>query len=49
MQYPEHYKHMQMARERIQQYFKDAPERSPANSIAASYAAWNAHEPAILV
>jgi hypothetical protein len=48
MQYPELYQHIQEARERLQEYFKDVPERSPANSIAASHAAWNAHEPAIL-
>ena len=46
--HPGIYQHIQAARERLQEQFGDAPKRSPANSIVASYAAWNAYGPAIL-
>ena len=39
---------MRESRERLAEQFKEVPMRSPATSIAASYAVWNAYEPAIL-
>ena len=49
MHYHELYQHINEAKERLAEQFTDEiPQRSPANSTPASYAAWNTHEPAIL-
>jgi hypothetical protein len=48
MQYHDLYQHMRESRERLAEQFKEVPSQSPANSIAASYAAWNRHSPRIL-
>jgi hypothetical protein len=47
MQYHDLYQHLQ-SQQRFGDQFKDVPKRSPATSIAASYAAWNKHGPSIL-